>query len=302
MSTRGGGQNTARSRTGGGGGSPVAALHERSARLQREGGLKAEAKPGEKLTPVRKIEGREFDISAHPDAHFLAQLYGEHVLGAALARYPHSALREAAAGAGVKPGASKAETVSRLTAHVTEGRYSANFGASKPATASARTPSPGARATAAVTRASRALPEATDAAHLRAALLEEAAARLEGDRAFAQAVRSRYEAGVRATPAKASATRANAEPGAPMVRPDSQLRQLDDPTSPNEAWARFGSSRDAFYRMLREEPLGVLEAMARHRTMPTGGRMPRLVQDQAVTRERLATFIADAMARAHGAA
>ena len=138
-----------RARVGGkGAGTKAESIHERSARLQREGGLKAEVTPDEagrygqrlQVQPNHGLEGREFNPAAPPDTQVLVPLYGEHQLGAALSRYGQDMLKQTAAAEGVAPGRTKADTVSRITAHVTEGRYSANFSAGgKTAGATART-------------------------------------------------------------------------------------------------------------------------------------------------------------------
>jgi hypothetical protein len=105
-------------------------IHERSARLQREGGLQAEVQPvGARghLEAIGRVHESALDPYAPPNPSALRTLYGEHQLGAALSRYSGEKVREAARQVGVTPGRSKAETVSRITAAVTEGRYSANF-------------------------------------------------------------------------------------------------------------------------------------------------------------------------------
>jgi hypothetical protein len=104
-------------------------IHERAARLQREGGLPREARPGETLTPRAGTHGARFDPMAHVDPHQLVNLYGEHQLGNALHGYTKGRLDEVTHDLGIKSGRSNADTVSRITAHVTEGRYSADFGA-----------------------------------------------------------------------------------------------------------------------------------------------------------------------------
>jgi hypothetical protein len=63
-------------------------------------------------------------------------LYGEHQLGAALSIDPADALRERAQRLGISASGTKAQLVSRITAHVTQGRYSANFGKSSSGKAS----------------------------------------------------------------------------------------------------------------------------------------------------------------------
>jgi hypothetical protein len=104
-------------------------MHERSARLQREGGLKAEVRPGAGLRAVKAVPGYDTNPALAPNARFLAQHYGEHQLGAALSRETAAKLRTTAEHEGLSTSGGKAALVSRITAHVTEGRYSANFGA-----------------------------------------------------------------------------------------------------------------------------------------------------------------------------
>lgn len=52
-------------------------------------------------------------------------------------------------------------------------------------------------------------------------------------------------------------------------RSDSRLRELADSTDPVLAWQHFGGSQ-ALLDVLREEPLGTLEALLRHDHMPPG--------------------------------
>jgi len=47
--------------------------------------------------PVKRIEGREFDLSAPPDPFFILDLYGDKQFPLALGRYPAKALVEAVA-------------------------------------------------------------------------------------------------------------------------------------------------------------------------------------------------------------
>ncbi len=80
------------------------------------------------IQPITSHIAHEFNPYAPPDPHFLAQLYGEHQLGAALDRLSGTrTLNEIAKGQGIAPGATRAETISRITAHVTNGRYSYDF-------------------------------------------------------------------------------------------------------------------------------------------------------------------------------
>jgi hypothetical protein len=108
-------------------------MHERSARLQREGGLAKEVTPSDKaahgLTPVWHDENARIDVSKPMDPAFFAKVYGEAQLGAALSPLSRESLNQGARSIGVTPGRTNAETVSRITSHLTQGRYSANFGA-----------------------------------------------------------------------------------------------------------------------------------------------------------------------------
>lgn len=65
-------------------------------------------------------------------------------------------------------------------------------------------------------------------------------------------------------------SRAQKTKTAEYPRPDSQLRELSDSTDPVLAWQHFGGSAPALLNILREEPLGTLEAMLRHDRMPLG--------------------------------
>lgn len=141
MGKSGGASRTSRTvaeRRGGGAGSAssIASLHATSARLQREQRLAREVKPGERLQIVQRVDPHRFG----PDQHGVQLLnafhtaYGDHQIGAALATQTHPELRTMAREIGVTPGRSPAETVSRITAHVTHGRYGANFGVEKTAT------------------------------------------------------------------------------------------------------------------------------------------------------------------------
>ncbi|MFX8652944.1 hypothetical protein ABTM19_19675, partial [Acinetobacter baumannii] len=91
-------------------------------------GLKPEALPsptGENLYPISDRVGHQFNVYIQPDAKKLVSIFGEHQLGAALTLFTPDKLNQTAKDVGVKPGKSKAETVSRIVAHVTQGRYSA---------------------------------------------------------------------------------------------------------------------------------------------------------------------------------
>ena len=107
-------------------------IHERSARLQREGNLPREVSSSENPKAIRTdLPWRGIDPFRTPDPHFLVTVYGEHQLGSALSKYTPIIYRRIAAEQGVQPARTKAETISRITAKVTNGRYSANFGDSQ---------------------------------------------------------------------------------------------------------------------------------------------------------------------------
>jgi hypothetical protein len=126
-------------------------IHEKSARLQQEQGLKAEvvpprgARPGDiMLTPVGKMPDRVFEPFSPPDIATIKTLYGEHQLGAALSRYSLDRLLATPEAKSI-PGASKMTKdalVSALTAHVTQGRYSADFRATSKATTAPKASKP----------------------------------------------------------------------------------------------------------------------------------------------------------------
>ena len=105
-----------------------ASIHATSARLQQTHGLPPEISPGSPLKPVQKVDGHYIDPNALPDPSFLTQLYGEHALGAALHEYSGPVIKATAKAQGIPLGATKDETISRLTNVATQGRYSANFG------------------------------------------------------------------------------------------------------------------------------------------------------------------------------
>jgi hypothetical protein len=133
---------------------PKESIHERSARLQREGGLTAEVKPAAnpQATELHVVgthagvaaagfANRNISLAGNPDAHFLTTLYGEHQLGAALSRHTTPELQGTARDLGLlHPGRTKAEIVSHITAHITNGRYSANFGGAKKVAAASTNP------------------------------------------------------------------------------------------------------------------------------------------------------------------
>lgn len=53
-------------------------------------------------------------------------------------------------------------------------------------------------------------------------------------------------------------------------RIESRLSQLPDPADPIAAWHYLGGNAEAVQAELRQEPLGVLQAMLRHDHMPEG--------------------------------
>lgn len=86
-----------------------------------------------RLTPIARIQGREFDISARPDPGFLRALYGDDQLRVALSRYPMAALREAAriaseqSGRKVSAGTSRATAVENIYKAATREPYDATL-------------------------------------------------------------------------------------------------------------------------------------------------------------------------------
>lgn len=89
---------------------------------------------------------QQLNIDA-PDARLIAHAYGEHQTGAILSRFSTKDLRASAQEAGLETNGSKAELVSRLTSHATEGRYKAEFGSktssgAKPSKATAKAEKP----------------------------------------------------------------------------------------------------------------------------------------------------------------
>jgi hypothetical protein len=64
-----------------------------------------------------------------PDIYGLAATYGEHQLGAFAYQFSAATLREIAGNLSLEhPGRSRKDMVSAIVSHVTQGRYSANFG------------------------------------------------------------------------------------------------------------------------------------------------------------------------------
>lgn len=55
-----------------------------------------------------------------------------------------------------------------------------------------------------------------------------------------------------------------------LGRIESRLSQLADPTDPIAAWHLFGANSDSVRAELKQEPVGVLQAMLRHDNMPSG--------------------------------
>jgi hypothetical protein len=140
----------ARTTAGGGSGTRTAAakpatklaaegVHEHSARLQREGGLAKEVRPGHEKAIGNMPESYRTDPFNMPKPSTIKTVYGEHQYGAVLHNYTHETLREEARAQGIEhTGRSKAETISIMTARATEGRYSANFGSTAKATGGAK--------------------------------------------------------------------------------------------------------------------------------------------------------------------
>lgn len=314
MSSRGAGSTgSSRRSTAAGARAKAETIHERSARLQREQGLRSELNPetlppgpmgigktvpvfenGAHLLPADRV--REINLAAPIDPNFLMRLYGEHGLGAELSNFTgRQRLNEAAEIAGVKPGRTNAETISRITSHVTQGRYSANFAKQAPSRA--------------------------EVAAKKSAQFESKIAKLEQQLASTRAAYEAHKAatgqqgqGKTATPARTGGgttrTRSARElpPGVPeLVNTETRLRNNPvtggDPTNPHLAWQAFGGTRQSLYDVLKGEPGGVLEAMAR-RAASGGAKPPRGIHTgryaDAISRHRFASFIADQMAREHG--
>lgn len=141
-------------------------------------------------------EWKPINPGAAPDAISLANLYGEHQLGAALERLKESktgTLEETAQNLGLKPGRSKNETIQRIVTHVTEGRYNAGF-----LSKSAREDDANDERTLSARSAKEATADAAehlgvdDAARLGVAMTHAAAERLTSDPEFAARVRDLY--------------------------------------------------------------------------------------------------------------
>lgn len=147
MSTSAGRRSSSSSaRSGGGrGGAKRENVHQTAARLQREGNLPRESRPEEhgtvdssgRLAPdahfdVKRLDEGFLNPAAPPDPSLYARVYGEENVAAALSRATTARLREAAQERGLSDSGSRASLISRLTAHATQGRYSANFPTAKP--------------------------------------------------------------------------------------------------------------------------------------------------------------------------
>jgi hypothetical protein len=131
-------------------------IHQRAARLQREGNLPKESRPEEHgkvvkgiLEPQARFEARQQDEGfwnpgkIYPASN--AKVYGEENLGAVLSRISTQRLVEHAGDNGIAHGSSRASVISAITAHYTEGRYSANFAkAAAPKSAQPKAPKPSA--------------------------------------------------------------------------------------------------------------------------------------------------------------
>lgn len=138
---------------------PAEPMHERSARLQREQGLRMEVEPGQGLIPLRTdfplVKSDPYSV---PDMDSLREKYGEHQLGAFAYQFSAATLREIAGNLGIgHPGRSRREMVSAIVSQVTRGRYSANFSAAS-AGSNRATKASGERS--APRRSTRAKPEA----------------------------------------------------------------------------------------------------------------------------------------------
>lgn len=75
----------------------------------------------------------------------------------------------------------------------------------------------------------------------------------------------------------------NRNKGSELGRIESRLSQLADPTDPIAAWHLFGANADSVRAELKQEPVGVLQAMLRHDNMPPG----------SASRGRSSTSLAD---------
>ncbi len=102
-------------------------------------------------------------------------------------------------------------------------------------------------------------------------LLEGLASRLT-PAVVTKAVSAAKTGSVLAKKAAPRARTARRDSGEQFARIDSQLARLADPTDPVMAWNRFGRSADSLREVLRQEPLGALEAMLLHDNMPKGPR------------------------------
>lgn len=145
--------NSGRGGRGGRGGMPkesaaarnareIASLHEASTRWQAENHAPRESLPSEhgKVTngqlqsgavfepkPGYKPQGDYYNPFASGSSAESARLYGDEQLGAALSRWGTTYLKTEAAHYGLSTSGSRSDLLSRLTAHVTGGHYSANF-------------------------------------------------------------------------------------------------------------------------------------------------------------------------------
>ena len=90
-------------------------------------GQRAEARPGDRLAPVSYDDSMRIDPHGTPSVAQLQRIYGDRQLGAALTGYSHETLKAMARQVGAQPGRTSDETVSRITAKMTGGRYTANF-------------------------------------------------------------------------------------------------------------------------------------------------------------------------------
>ena len=81
--------------------------------------------------------------------------------------------------------------------------------------------------------------------------------------------------------ATSTKSKSRASKGEEFARIDSQLGLLSDPTDPILAWNHFGGSALSVSDVLRQEPLGALEAMLKHDRMPPGPK-PRGKTRQAI--------------------
>jgi hypothetical protein len=93
-------------------------------------GLRAEAHPADDLVPLHTdkplLQSYTYGV---PDIYGLAAAYGEHQLGAFAYQFSAATLREIAGNLSLEhPGRSRKDMVSAIVSHVTQGRYSANFG------------------------------------------------------------------------------------------------------------------------------------------------------------------------------